>query len=436
MPYITLNDQYTKPFVEQSKIEEIVKKVQHAHHTLHERTGLGNGFLGWLDYPKGYDQHEVERIKKVAKKIKKQSDIFVIIGVGGSYLGARAAIELLNHTYMNELRKDQKDDPLVVFAGHHLSGTYMKDLLDLLEGRDFSINVISKSGSTLETAIAFRILKNYMTNRYSVKESKERIFITTGTAGPLRNIAEEEGYTTFTIPPDIGGRYSVLTAVGLLPMAVSGIPIDAILQGAEQALEETAQDSLEKNPSYHYAALRYLLYQDGKKIELLNTFEPRWRYFQEWWKQLFGESEGKDGKGVYPAAANFTTDLHSLGQYIQDGERHLFQTFLFAEEIDRDVSIPYEEKDFDQLNELHSYRLHTLNKHAFEGSLLAHTSGDVPNIVLTVPKIDAFTFGYLVYFFQKACAISGYLLGVNPFDQPGVETYKQHMKRLIQQKKN
>jgi len=432
VPYITIDDQYIKPFITQNEIDELQKEVHRAHEQLHTQTGLGHEFLGWLDYPETYNKQEFARIKQVAEKIKKHSDIFVVVGVGGSYLGARAAIELLTHTYVNELRIEENKFPKVVYAGHHLSGTYMKDLLELLDGYDFSINVISKSGSTLETAIAFRILRNYMATRYTSAEMKERIFVTTDAVnGPLRQIAKEQSYTTFTIPDNIGGRYSVLTPVGLLPMAVNGIQIDEVIEGAKCARNETMEEQLEKNNSYYYAVLRQILYNNGKKIEIFNTFEPRWRYFQEWWKQLFGESEGKERKGVYPAASVFTTDLHSLGQYIQDGERHLFQTFLFTEKIDRDLTIPYDEENYDQLNELHTYTLHDLNRYAFEGALLAHTSGDVPNIVLTLPRVNAFTFGYLVYFFQKACAMSSYLLKVNPFDQPGVETYKQNMMRLL-----
>lgn len=432
MAYVTVNDEYTKSFIEQNKLEKLNEQIQQAHEQLHTKTGAGNAYLGWLDYPHTLDTDEFEKIKRVAEQVQNHSDVMVVIGVGGSYLGARAVIELLSHTFLNSLPKQKRIFPKIVFAGHHLSGSYMADLLDFLEDEDFSINVISKSGSTLETSIAFRLLKQHMEKRYDKDELQKRIFITTDRInGPLKQIATEEGFTTFTIPDNIGGRYSVFTAVGLLPIAISGISIDDLIEGAKLAHKETSMSNIAKNHSYLYAALRHILYNNGKKIELFNAYEPRWHYFQEWWKQLYGESEGKDGKGLFPATATFTTDLHSLGQYIQDGERHLFQTILFANNISKDVTIPHEPDNYDKLNYLMNKKLHSINKNAFEGALLAHTSGEVPNIVIEIPEVHSFTIGYLMYFFQKSCAISSYLLQVNPFDQPGVEAYKQNMMSLL-----
>jgi len=430
--YLTVNDQYTQSFIAEKELELVGEQINRIHEQMHSKQITGSDYLGWLNHPHTLDKTEFEKIKQVAEEIKHHSDILVVIGVGGSYLGARAAIELLSHTFHNEMPKEKTKFPKVIFTGFHLSGTYMKDLFDLLEDQDFSINVISKSGSTLETAIAFRLLKQYMKKRYNQTELQKRIFITTDEVnGPLKQIATEEQLTTFTIPNDIGGRYSVLTAVGLLPIAVSGISIDEMIEGAKLAHHDTEIKNHVENNSYLYAALRNILYRQGKKIELFNAYEPRWHYFQEWWKQLYGESEGKEQKGLFPATANFTTDLHSIGQYIQDGERHLFQTILFAKNIQKDVVIPYKSNNFDRLNYLVDKPVHHINKNAFEGALLAHTSGDVPNIVVEIPEVTAFSFGYLVYFFQKSCAMSSFLLNVNPFDQPGVETYKHNMIALL-----
>lgn len=430
--YTTINDQYLQQFVTEKEIVELQQSISMAHKQLHEKTGLGNAYLGWVEYPNLIQDDKIAKIKETAEKIKQHSDILLVIGVGGSYLGSRAAIELLSHTFINELPTEKREVPRVIFVGHHLSGTYFKDLFDLLDEHDVSVNVISKSGSTMETAIAFRIIHQYMKKRYKEQDLRERIFVTTGDSdSSLKQIAINENYKTFTIPNDIGGRYSVLTAVGLLPIAVSGISIDEMLNGARSAYDETKIDKIPENNSYYYAALRNILYTKGKKIEILSTYEPRWKYFQEWWKQLFGESEGKDGKGIFPALATYTTDLHSVGQYIQEGERHLFQTVLFAEEINNDVTIPLENNDLDNLNFLANKTIQQINRSASEGALLAHTAGGVPNIVINVPKVDAFTFGYLVYFFQKACAISGYVLQVNPFNQPGVEQYKRNTLSII-----
>lgn len=432
MTYVTVNDEYTKSFIGQNTLEQLNDQIQQAHEQLHTKTGVGNEYLGWLDYPHTLDKNEFEKIKRVAEQVQNHSDVMVVIGVGGSYLGARAVIELLSHAFYNSLPKQKRKFPKIVFAGHHLSGSYMADLLDILEDEDFSLNVISKSGTTLETSIAFRILKKHMEERYDKDELQKRIFITTDRInGPLKQIATEEGFTSFTIPDNIGGRYSVFTAVGLLPIAVSGISIDDLIEGAKLAHKETSLSNIAKNHSYLYAALRHILYNSGKKIELFNAYEPHWHYFQEWWKQLYGESEGKDGKGLFPATATFTTDLHSLGQYIQDGERHLFQTILFTNHISKDMTIPYEPNNYDKLNYLMNKKLHNINKNAFEGALLAHTSGEVPNIVIEIPEINSFTIGYVMYFFLKSCAISSYLLQVNPFDQPGVEAYKRNMMSLL-----
>lgn len=432
MSYITLQNDNVLPFLKHQALTEMIEKVKDAHYTLHEKTGPGHEFLGWLDLPKTYDKNEFEKIKSTAEKIKEQSDILLVIGIGGSYIGARAAIEMLTHSFFNELSREQRKVPKVIFVGHHLSSSYINDLFHILEDKDISINVISKSGTTTEPAIAFRIFKKYMENRYGKDEAKNRIYITTDKErGALKSIATKEGYETFVIPDDVGGRYSVLTAVGLLPIAVSGISIDLMMQGAQRAMEELISPSMSDNPSYQYAAMRNILYHDGKLIEILASYEPYFQSFQEWWKQLFGESEGKNGRGIFPAAVNFSTDLHSLGQYIQDGERHIFQTILHVKQPNSDLTIDYDEANIDGLNYLAGKTVFEVNTKAFEGALKAHTDGGVPNFVIDIPKIDAFTFGYLVYFFEKACAMSGYLLEVNPFDQPGVEAYKRNMFSLL-----
>lgn len=420
------------PFINDEDLNKMSVKVEEVHHKLHDRIGLGNEFLGWLDLPYNYDREEFERIKVCAERIKSNSDILLVIGIGGSYLGARAAIEMLTHSFQHELPKDSRQVPKVIFVGHNMSSTYMNDLFQVLEGKDISINVISKSGTTTEPAIAFRILKNYMESRYGKEEARKRIFVTTDRSkGALKEIASKENYEHFVIPDDIGGRYSVLTAVGLLPIAASGISIDEMMQGAALAMRELSPPTFMENISYQYAALRNILYENGKLIEILVSYEPNFHYFKEWWKQLFGESEGKDGKGIFPASATFSTDLHSLGQYIQDGERHLFQTVLHIKQPKSDVTIKHDKDNLDGLNYLAGKSIHEVNMTVFEGALLAHVEGGVPNFVIDIPKVDAFTFGYLVYFFEKACAMSGYLLNVNPFDQPGVEFYKRNMFSLL-----
>ena len=406
--------------------------VKVAHHSLHEKTGAGSDFLGWIDLPVDYDKEEFARIQKSAEKIKSDSDVLLVVGIGGSYLGARAALEFLQHSFYNALPKEKRKTPQVIFIGNNISSTYMTDVMDLLEGKDFSINVISKSGTTTEPAIAFRIFRKLLEEKYGVEEARKRIYATTDKArGALKTLADEEGFETFVIPDDVGGRYSVLTAVGLLPIAVSGSDIEAMMKGAAQAREDFSNSELEDNAAYQYAAVRNALYNKGKTIEMLINYEPSLQYFSEWWKQLFGESEGKDQKGIYPSSANFSTDLHSLGQYVQEGRRDLFETIIKVESPRHELTIEEAESDLDGLNYLAGKTVDFVNYKAFQGTMLAHTDGGVPNLVLTIPKLDEYTFGYLVYFFEKACAMSGYLLGVNPFDQPGVEAYKVNMFALL-----
>lgn len=432
MSHITLKDRYVLPFIPEDRLHSIESAVEEAHKQLHEKTGLGSEYTGWIDLPKTYNMDEFEKIQATAKSIQQHSDVLLVIGIGGSYLGARAAIELLTHSFQRELSNHKRSYPKVIFVGYQLSTKYMNDLFDVLEDLDVSINVISKSGTTTEPAIAFRIFKKWLEDKYGKEAARKRMFVTTDKAkGALKTLANQEGYTSFVVPDDIGGRYSILTAVGLLPIAVSGISITEMMQGAKRAVEDFQSPNIKTNTSYRYAALRHLLYKDGKKLELLINYEPHFHYFQEWWKQLFGESEGKDGKGLFPAAASYPTDLHSLGQYIQDGERHLFQTVMFTKDDDESLYIEADEQNLDGLNYLANRSLAEINEKAYLGALQAHVDGGVPNIVLEVPTINAYTFGYLVYFFKKACAISSYLNHVNPFDQPGVEAYKQNMFKLL-----
>lgn len=419
-------------FFGEHEITYLQDVVKVSHHSLHEQTGAGNDYLGWIDLPVQYDKEEFTRIQKSAEKIKSDSDILLVIGIGGSYLGARAAIEMLTHHFYNVLSKEKRGTPQVIFVGNNISSSYMKDVIDLLDGKDFSINVISKSGTTTEPAIAFRIFRQLLEKKYGKEEARNRIYATTDKArGALKTLSMDEGYETFVIPDDVGGRYSVLTAVGLLPIAVSGADIGQIMEGAAQAREEYSQSELLENAAYQYAAVRNILYNKGKTIEMLINYEPGLQYFAEWWKQLFGESEGKDQKGIYPSSANFSTDLHSMGQYVQEGRRDLFETVIKVEEPRHELFIEEAENDLDGLNYLAGKSVDFVNNKAFAGTMLAHTDGGVPNLIITIPKLDAFTFGYLVYFFEKACAMSGYLLGVNPFDQPGVEAYKVNMFALL-----
>lgn len=429
---ISLDLSKLSPYVSEHEISYMAEMVKSAHNTLHNKTGAGSDFLGWLDLPVNYDKEEFERIKKAAEKIRNDSDALIVIGIGGSYLGARAAIEMLNHSFYNMLSKEKRKSPLIFYVGNNISSTYMADLLDAIEGMDISVNVISKSGTTTEPALAFRIFKDYMEKKYGKEEAKGRIFATTDKAkGALKNLADTEGYETFVIPDDVGGRYSVLTAVGLLPIAVSGINIDEMMQGAADAREAYATADLASNDCYKYAAARNVLYNKGKAIEILVNYEPALHYFSEWWKQLYGESEGKDNKGLYPASVDFSTDLHSMGQYIQEGRRNIFETVINIEKPRREVVVESSEENIDGLNFLAGKTMDFVNKKAFQGTLLAHNDGGVPNIVVNVPEISPYYFGYMVYFFEKACGISAYLLGINPFDQPGVEAYKKNMFALL-----
>ncbi|KGX86255.1 glucose-6-phosphate isomerase [Pontibacillus marinus] len=432
MTHIRFDYDKALSFFSEHELKNIKDTVALSHEALHQKTGAGNDFLGWLDLPEQYDKEEFERIQKAAEKIKSDSDVLLVVGIGGSYLGARAALEMLNHSFYNELSQDQRKTPQVFFVGNSISAPYINDLFDALEGKDVSVNVISKSGTTTEPAIAFRVFREFLENKYGKEEARQRIYATTDKQkGALKTLATEEGYESFVIPDDVGGRFSVLTAVGLLPIAASGIDIEAMMQGAQDAQHELSESDLDKNPAYQYAAVRNIFYNKGKTIEMLINYEPALQYFSEWWKQLFGESEGKDQKGIFPASANFSTDLHSLGQYVQDGRRDLFETVLHVEEPKSDVEIKEDEQNLDGLNYLAGKTVDFVNEKAYQGTMIAHTDGQVPNLVLHVPKLDAYTFGYMVYFFEKACAISGYLLGVNPFDQPGVEAYKKNMFALL-----
>lgn len=419
-------------FFNQHEIDYMQGAVTTAHEALHNGTGAGSDFLGWIDLPKNYDREEFARIQAAAKKIQNDSDVLLVIGIGGSYLGARAAIEALNHTFYNNLTKEERKTPQVFFVGQNISSTYIKDLLQLIEGKDVSVNVISKSGTTTEPAIAFRIFRDYLEKKYGKEEARTRIYATTDRAkGALKTLATEEGYETFVVPDDVGGRFSVLTAVGLLPIAVSGLDIEAMMKGAEAASVDFSNPNLAENESYQYAAVRNALYNKGKTIELMVNYEPSLHFVSEWWKQLFGESEGKDGKGIFPASVDFSTDLHSMGQYVQDGRRDLIETIINVEKVREHVTIEEAASDLDGLNYLAGETMDFVNKKAFQGTMLAHTDGGVPNLIVNVPELNEYYFGYLVYFFEKAVGISGYLLGVNPFDQEGVEAYKKNMFALL-----
>lgn len=419
-------------FIQEHEVTYLQDAVTAAHTALHNKTGAGNDFVGWVDLPENYDREEFSRIKKAAEKIKNDSDVLLVVGIGGSYLGARAAIEALNHTFYNVLSKAVRKTPQIIFVGHNISSTYVRDLFDVLEGKDVSVNVISKSGTTTEPAIAFRIFRDYLEKKYGVEEARKRIFATTDQArGALKTLATDEGYESFVVPDDVGGRFSVLTAVGLLPIAVSGVDIDAMMQGASDARTDLQNPDLKSNNAYQYAAVRNALYNKGKTIELMVNYEPALHFVAEWWKQLYGESEGKDQKGIFPASVDFSTDLHSMGQYVQDGRRDLFETILHVEKVEKEIVIEEASSDLDGLNYLAGQTMDFVNKKAFQGTMLAHTDGGVPNLIVSIPELNAYHFGYMVYFFEKACAISGYLLGVNPFDQPGVEAYKKNMFALL-----
>ena len=413
-------------------IIKYAEQVAEIHKNLHEKSNDENEFCGWIDLPTNYDKEEFERIKKAAKKIQTDSDVLLVIGIGGSYLGARAVIEALTNTFYNMQDKSARKTPQILYVGNNLSTNYINDLIDYIADKDISINVISKSGTTTEPAIAFRIFREIMENKYSLKEARSRIYVTTDAKkGALKELAKKEKYETFVIPDNIGGRYSVLTAVGLLPIATAGIDIDELMNGARLAQDRYSDENLKYNECYKYAVLRNVLYEKEKNIELLITYEPKMHYFIEWWKQLFGESEGKEQKGIYPSGAEFTTDLHSLGQYIQEGKRNLFETVINIESFDRNIEMRMEEDDLDNLNYLAGETLDFVNKKAMEGTIEAHVEGDVPNILINMKKLDANNLGQLIYFFELACAMSGSILGVNPFNQPGVEKYKTNMFKLL-----
>lgn len=416
-------------FIKEHEYEAISLQVKAAHKQLHNGVGPGNDFIGWLNLPTDYDKEEFSRIKQAARKIKSDSDIFIVIGIGGSYLGARAAIEFLKSPNYNELAKGS---PKIYFVGNSISSSHLANIVELCEGKDISINMISKSGTTTEPAIAFRVFRELLEKKYGKQEAKKRIYCTTDKArGTLKSLATEEGYETFVVPDDIGGRFSVLTAVGLLPIAVSGADIDRLMQGAKQAQDDFANDDLAVNDCYRYAATRNILYRKGKEVEILVSYEPCFAMMNEWFKQLYGESEGKDKKGLFPASVIFSTDLHSMGQYIQDGNRFLFETVVHIQKANREIILNKEEIDLDGLNFLAGRSMQFINDRAFEGTILAHNDGEVPNCVLEIPEINENELGYLIYFFEKACAISGYILGVNPFNQPGVESYKKNMFALL-----
>ena len=427
---LTLNDKYVKAFVDGKELASIQSEINAAHKMLIDGTGEGSDFLGWIDLPKNYDKEEFARIKVAAEKIKKSCDVFIVIGIGGSYLGSRAVIEFLRSNMYNTLKKDTPD---IYFAGCNISANSLNELLEICEGKDVCINVISKSGTTTEPAIAFRVFRALLEKKYGAEGAKERIFVTTDKArGTLKKFSDEAGYETFVVPDNVGGRFSVLTAVGLLPIAAAGIDIDALMQGAAAASDEyKATADIEKSACMKYVAYRNLMYRNGKDTEILVSYEPYATMLNEWWKQLYGESEGKDGKGLFPASVIFSTDLHSLGQFIQDGKRNLFETVVAVKACDSKFAIPYDEANVDGLNFLSGVELDEVNKTAMKGTILAHIDGGTPNILVEIEKKDEFSLGYLLYFFEFACGVSGYLLGVNPFNQPGVEAYKKNMFALL-----
>ncbi len=426
---VKLNSKYVAAFLPENSVENIKAEVLAAHDALNNATGKGSDFLGWLTLPENYDKEEFAEIKKAAEKIRNDSEVLIVIGIGGSYLGARAAIEFIKSQNYNLLRKGA---PEIYFAGNTISSDSLNELVEIIGDRDFSVNIISKSGTTTEPAVAFRIFRDMLEKKYGKEGAAQRIYATTDARkGTLKSLSDTLGYKTFVVPDDVGGRYSVLTAVGLLPIAVAGIDIDTIMQGAADAMKAYSVADLDNNDCYKYAAIRNILYRAGKKIELMVSYEPSFTMMNEWFKQLYGESEGKDGKGIFPASVVFSTDLHSMGQYIQEGERTLFETVVVFDKSKTEVEIKEEDGDFDGLNFLANKNLSFVNRKAFEGTVLAHTDGGVPNIVLEVEKMDEYNLGYLIYFFEKACAISGYVLDVNPFDQPGVESYKKNMFALL-----
>ncbi|WCN39657.1 glucose-6-phosphate isomerase [Aneurinibacillus uraniidurans] len=420
------------PFFSQHELDFSLPQVKQAHEMIHNRTGPGSDYLDWVEWPLTYDWEEYERIKQISTVIREQAEVLLIVGVGGSYLGARAAIEMLCPAFYNQLPREKRKGPEVYFIGHHLSSHYLAQLLEVIQDKNVYVNVISKSGTTLEPALAFRLLRDFMEKKYGKAGARMRIIATTDRKkGVLKQLADLEGYETLTVPDGIGGRYSVLTSVGLLPMAVAGIDIDEVMRGAADGVESYREADLTYNPAYQYAALRQLLYRKGKTIELLASYTPSLQYVAEWWKQLFGESEGKDGKGMFPASIQFTTDLHSIGQYVQEGHRHLIETTLWIEKSATQVTIPSLGDNLDNLHYLSGTTFHEVNEKACKATIQAHVAGGVPNLKVSLPEASPYYFGQMVYFFQKACAMSGYMLGVNPFDQPGVEVYKEEMRNLL-----
>ncbi len=429
---ITLDTTNVLSFIDQNQITRMEPQVQLAHDMLHKKTGPGSDFLGWLDLPLSYDKDEFARIRKAAAKIRKDSDVLLVVGIGGSYLGARAAIELLTHSFSNLVSKKTRKAPQILFCGNSISATYMADLFDLLEGKDVSVNIISKSGTTTEPAIAFRIMRAFLEKKYGKQEARARIYATTDKEkGALKGLSDEEGYETFVVPDDVGGRFSVLTAVGLLPIAVAGIDIRELMKGAKDASSLYKKPSVALNPCYQYAAVRNCLLRSGYSTEIMVNYEPSFHYMTEWWKQLFGESEGKDGRGIFPAGVDNTTDLHSMGQYIQDGQRILFETVVQIDKARRSFEIPNDKDNLDGLNFLSGMDMNEVNQKALQGTVLAHVDGKVPNMIIHIPELTPYWVGQMIYFFEKACGISGYLLAVNPFNQPGVEAYKKNMFALL-----
>lgn len=432
MSKITFDYSKAAPFIRDHEVESMKKLAMDAKDLLVSKTGAGNDFLGWIDLPVDYDKEEFDRIKKAAAKIQSDSEVLLVIGIGGSYLGARAAIEFLRHSFYNVVSKEVRKTPEIYFVGNSISSTYIKHLMDVIGNRDFSINMISKSGTTTEPAIAFRVFKEMMEKKYGKEEAAKRIYATTDKArGSLKNLATEEGYESFVVPDDVGGRFSVLTAVGLLPIAVSGADIDKLMEGAQAGRKAALEAPFEENDAVKYAALRNILLRKGKQIEILANYEPSVHFVSEWWKQLYGESEGKDQKGIFPASVDLTTDLHSMGQFIQDGSRNLFETVINIETSREEIILQEEAVDLDGLNYLAGKSVDFVNKSAMNGTILAHTDGQVPNLMVKVPEVNEYYLGQLFYFFEFACGVSGYLLGVNPFNQPGVESYKKNMFALL-----
>ena len=432
MAKVTFDYSAAKNFISDAELEMMERIAEDAKKTLVEKTGAGNDFLGWIDLPVDYDKEEFARIQKAAEKIQNDSEVLLVIGIGGSYLGARAAIEFLRHSFYNNVTKEVRKTPEIYFVGNNISSTYIAHLLDVIGDRDFSINMISKSGTTTEPAIAFRVFKKKLIEKYGREEANKRIYATTDKSkGALKNLANEEGYESFVVPDDVGGRFSVLTGVGLLPIAVSGADITKLMEGAASMREECLNKPFMENDSVLYAAIRNILLRKGKGIEILANYEPSFHYVAEWWKQLYGESEGKDQKGIFPAAVDLTTDLHSMGQFIQDGQRTMFETVVNIENSRCEIIMEEEETDLDGLNYLAGKSVDFINKSAMKGTLLAHTDGQVPNLMVNIPEQNEFYLGQLFYFFEFACGVSGYILGVNPFDQPGVESYKKNMFALL-----